>query len=237
MARCHLERPVHTANRWGCEGAGSGGWYRAIMTQAARLIAAFVLPLIMHSSAKTTSDPPPVRVSILAGQSNMEGHGQIHSLDVLGESSDGAPLLKDIRTEFTDVTVIWEARSPRSGPLRPGWGMTSNEVGPKLGFGAVMTNRYAGPVVLIKTAYRGGKDVFCDFRSPSAGEPVGDEAMPLEKEQAAGNRRVGGENDRLMIEEIRTALADLPELVPGYAGAPVILAGFAWFQGWNDFCR
>ena len=178
-----------------------------------------------------------MRVSILAGQSNMEGHGQIHSLDVLGESSDGAPLLKDIRTEFTDVTVIWEARSPRSGPLRPGWGMTSNEVGPKLGFGAVMTNRYAGPVVLIKTAYRGGKDVFCDFRSPSAGEPVGDEAMPLEKEQAAGNRRVGGENDRLMIEEIRTALADLPELVPGYAGAPVILAGFAWFQGWNDFCR
>ena len=219
MARCHLERPVHTANRWGCEGAGSDGWYRAIMTQAARLIAAFVLPLIMHSSAKTTSDPPPVRVSILAGQSNMEGHGQIHSLDVLGESSDGAPLLKDIRTGFTDVTVIWEARSRRSGPLRPGWGMTSNEVGPKLGFGAVMTNRYAGPVVLIKTAYRGGKDVFCDFRSPSTGEPVGDE------------------NDRLMIEEIRTALADLPELVPGYAGAPVILAGFAWFQGWNDFCR
>ena len=40
-----------------------------------------------------------VKVFILAGQSNMEGHGQIRSLPVLGEHSQYGPLLKKLRNK------------------------------------------------------------------------------------------------------------------------------------------
>ena len=39
---------------------------------------------------------------------------------------------------------------------------------------------------------------------------------------------------RLMMEEIRTTLAELPERFPSYEGQGYEISGFVWFQGWND---
>jgi hypothetical protein len=39
-----------------------------------------------------------------------------------------------------------------------------------------------------------------------------------------------------MIAEVRSALASLKSDFPQYDGRPVKLAGFVWYQGWNDGC-
>ena len=39
---------------------------------------------------------------------------------------------------------------------------------------------------------------------------------------------------RLMMEEIRTNLAELKERFPAYEGQGYEISGFLWFQGWND---
>ena len=98
------------------------------------------------------------------------------------------------------------------------------------------------PILLIKTSW-GGKSLNTDFRPPSAGPYVFNEtqlagfakqgkdiaAMNAEKAKATGVYY------RLMIEHVKKVLADPKRVVPGYdAAAGYEIAGFAWFQGWND---
>ena len=183
-----------------------------------------------------------VKVFVLAGQSNMEGHGQLLSLDFLGEHPNFGHLLDRIKdddgtwTVRDDVTIAWPGRDDRedaNGPLTVGWGAEPHEIGPELMFGTVVGDAFEEPVLLIKTAW-GGKDVFCDFRSPSAGEPVGDEVKILERERADNYTREIGHYYRKMVAGIKDTLANIGEVVPGYDGQGYELAGFAWFQGWND---
>lgn len=182
-----------------------------------------------------------VQVFLLAGQSNMEGHGQVRSLARLGEWPGHAELLDSLRsadgswTVRDDVTIVWAAKDRPCGPLTVGWGVGANEVGPELAFGVVMGDAIDAPVLLIKTAW-GGKDVYCDFRSPSAGTPTGEAAARLEKERADGRGREVGLYYRRMVADVRDALQRLDELVTGYEGQGYELAGMAWFQGWNDYC-
>jgi hypothetical protein len=186
----------------------------------------------------------PVKVFILAGQSNMEGHGQVPSLDHLGDHPKYGHLLKLLKNADgswavrQDVTISYRAeqRKEQCGPLTVGWGATDREIGPELMFGTIMGEHYREPVLLIKTAW-GGKDVFCDFRSPSAGPPVAGEAALLEKRAADGQKREIGLYYRKMVAEVKECLAHLKDVVPGYCGQGYEIAGMAWFQGWNDFCQ
>ena len=193
-------------------------------------------------SAGEPAEPQKVQVYILAGQSNMEGHGQLRSLERLGEHPEHGELLAKLKdtdggwATRDDVHIVWQSKHPKHGPLGVGWGYGEQEIGPELLFGTLMGERHEAPVLLIKTAW-GGKDVFCDFRSPSSGEPDGDAAALLAREAERGDEREVGRYYRLMLSEVRAALADLDELVPGYTGQGYELAGLAWFQGWNDFCR
>ncbi|MAF67159.1 MAG: hypothetical protein CMJ84_16070 [Planctomycetes bacterium] len=192
-----------------------------------------------HSLAAAT---PKVRVFVLAGQSNMEGHGQLHSLARLGEHPEHGEWLARLRAEDgswavrDDVTIVWSGREPQSGLLGVGWGAGKEAIGPELMFGTVAGERIDAPVLLIKTAW-GGKDVYCDFRSPSAGEPSAGEAALLERERAGGREREIGATYREMVGQIQDALERIDELVPGYEGQGFELEGLAWFQGWNDYCQ
>ena len=91
-------------------------------------------------------------------------------------------------------------------------------------------------VLLIKTAW-GGKDVYCDFRSPGAGSPGEHEAALLARQSSDGNTREPGAYYRMMVSEINEALGRIGDIVPGYEDQGYELAGFAWFQGWNDYCQ
>ncbi|MEZ5977473.1 MAG: sialate O-acetylesterase [Planctomycetota bacterium] len=210
---------------------------------AIALAAALVLAPPDGAPGADGSPPEKVSVYVLAGQSNMEGHGQLRSLPHLGDAyADHLALLRDDDggwRERDDVTIAWKGHGPDGrghGPLGVGWGANESEIGPELLFGALVGERTDAPVLLIKTAW-GGKDVFCDFRSPSAGEPKGDAAKLLARERERGEPREVGRSYRQMIDEVRDTLAHIDSIVPGYEGQGYELAGFVWFQGWNDYCR
>ena len=183
-----------------------------------------------------------IKVFLLAGQSNMEGHGQLRSLDWLGKHPEYGHLLANLKNEDgswavrDDVTISWNAENKTDGPLTVGWGTESNEIGPELMFGTIMGDTFDEHVLLIKTAW-GGKDVYCDFRSPSSGEPTGDVVKILKREQDENYNREVGFYYRKMTADIKATLANIEDVVPDYDGQGYELAGMAWFQGWNDFAQ
>ena len=51
----------------------------------------------------------------------------------------------------------------------------------------------------------------------------------------AEKARASGHSYRLMIGHVKRVLADIQRVVPGHdASEGHELAGFVWFQGWND---
>lgn len=167
----------------------------------------------------------PVKVFILAGQSNMEGAGRIEGdpghnegKGSLSSLADNDPKYAHLRkgaggwAEREDVSIWYLGRK---GKLAPGFGAKSSSIGPELGFGHVMGETFDAPVLLIKTAW-GGKSLAKDFRPPSSGGEVG----PYYSE---------------MITHVKTVLENLKKEFPQYQDGYEIV-GFGWHQGWNDGC-
>ena len=186
----------------------------------------------------------PVKVFILAGQSNMEGQGIIAadpkrnggkgSLEYLVKEPGTAARfghLVDKDGKWIVRDDVWISYLDRQGALTVGYGPKPDRIGPELGFGWVMGEAVAEPVLLIKCAW-GGKSLAVDFRPPSAGK------MPYslgEKQDAAiaQDPAIVGKYYRETLTLTKAALANVKELVPGSDGRYVI-AGFGWHQGWYD---
>ena len=214
------------------------------MKQALQLIPLLLLATLTASYA-VGADSKPVRVFILAGQSNMEGAGQIKadpkrnggqgSLEFLvkdaATAKHFAPLV-DSAGQWRTRDDVWISYLDRKGPLTVGFGARPAEtIGPELGFGWVMGDALDEPVLLIKCAW-GGKSLAIDFRPPSAGKlpyslgENGDAAL-------AADPAVLGKYYRETLTLTTAALANIKNLVPGSDGR-FVLAGFGWHQGWND---
>jgi hypothetical protein len=195
-----------------------------------------VLLMTLTAASVAAAALPPVKVFILAGQSNMQGQA-VADLD--GEHyNDGkgtlnsflrdekqAPRFKHLVGPDGKWTVrddVWvryqrEDQPLLAGPLSVGFAVYGkHHFGPELQFGHVVGDHFENQVLLIKTAW-GGKSLNVDFRPPSAGGEVG----PYYKK---------------MIAEVREALANLKQDFPAYEGQGYELAGFVWYQGWNDGC-
>jgi alpha-galactosidase len=70
------------------------------------------VPLMVASPAMAQSKP--LRVFILAGQSNMEGHAKVETFDYIGDDPATAPLLKRMRGADGKPTVgdhVWISSS------------------------------------------------------------------------------------------------------------------------------
>ena len=97
-----------------------------------------VAVLLLGLSSMARAADKKVKVFILAGQSNMEGHGQVRSLDWLGEHPKYGHLLKKLKNADgswavrDDVTISYQAehRKKKNGPLTVGWGSEEHEIGP-----------------------------------------------------------------------------------------------------------
>ncbi|MHC4939974.1 MAG: sialate O-acetylesterase [Planctomycetota bacterium] len=156
-----------------------------------------------------------VDVYILAGQSNMQGKGRVKHLEnLLADEMTAAPyrdLRHDGKWRVRDDAFIWYLG--RHGALTVGYGTKPNMIGPELGFGWVVADASPNPVLLIKIAW-GGKSLAEDFLPPSAGGP--------------------GPFYTQTIEHARSVLREMPKLFPKLKGKRPRLAGFVWFQGWND---
>jgi alpha-galactosidase len=98
------------------------------------------------------------------------------------------------------------------------------------------------PILIIKTAW-GGKSLNTDFRPPSAGpyefreadlKRLKEAGKDVEKIQA-DRTAATGVYYRLMIDHVKKVLADPKRVYPNYDPKEGCeLAGFVWFQGWND---
>ncbi|MGE3107627.1 MAG: sialate O-acetylesterase [Phycisphaerales bacterium] len=179
----------------------------------------------------------PLKVFILAGQSNMEGQA-VADLDG-PHYNDGKGTLafflqdaakKQSFSHLVDENGAWRKRpdvwvryQPEHKPLRAGpltVGFTpydgAHHFGPELQFGNIVGDALENPVLLIKTAW-GGKSLYVDFRPPSSGGATGPYYT-------------------MMIQQVRDTLANLKTELPGIQADGYELAGFVWYHGWNDGC-
>jgi alpha-galactosidase len=224
----------------------------------------------------------PVKVFILAGQSNMEGKGKV---DPLLNHQIKAPETKDFFAhfhkggEYIERNDVWINYLNRRGKLTVGFG-SPGCIGLELQFGHIMGNFYEEPVLLIKTAW-GGKSIGIDFRPPSSGlqsdEVIAESVenmikrdfnniirnewnkakkdnpeikrKEIEEKSSASIDEIRkskaeeyrkqiieryGHFYRLMMIEIKTTLSEIKTRFPQYDGRGYDIAGFVWFQGWND---
>jgi hypothetical protein len=203
------------------------------------LIAIWLSPLL------AAADPSkPTKVFILAGQSNMEGHGIISadpkrndgqgSLEYLVQSPEFVQNfghLKTVDGKWAIRKDVWITYLDRSGPLTVGYGAKPDRIGPELGFGWVLGESQEEPILLIKCAW-GGKSLAIDFRPPSSGK------IPYslgEKQDAeiAADPLIVSKYYREILAITKSTLAKIDELVPESSGSYEIV-GFGWHQGWND---
>ncbi len=222
------------------------------------LLALAALPLLLAAAparagaTEPPSDPRPLKVFILAGQSNMQGHAHVRTIPAMkldprlvplhdamvGE--DGAPRTCD----SVWISSIGCAADEQIGPLTAGFGAGERgpKIGPEFGFGVTVARLLDEPVLLVKTSW-GGKSLHTDFRPPSAGryefnaaELEGFRRRGVDPETARAEKDAAtGVFYRSMIEHVRKVLADIPRVVPGHDPKQGYeLAGFVWFQGWND---
>ena len=176
-----------------------------------------------------------LKVFILAGQSNMEGQavvdlkgrdynegkGTLVEVMVRPGNAERYAHLRDKDGKWVVRQDVWvryqrEKQPLLSGGLSVGYAVYGGKhhFGPEFQFGHVVGEAYRDQVLLIKTSW-GGKSLYRDFRPPSAGGEVGPYYLK-------------------MVAEVREALANLKKDFPDYDGSPVELAGFVWYQGWND---
>jgi Carbohydrate esterase, sialic acid-specific acetylesterase len=213
----------------------------------------FAFGLLLTIAAAPRAADAPVKVFLLAGQSNMEGKAPnaLYDHQATDEKTKAifAHLRKDDKWIERDDAFIKFLN--RKGPLTLGYG-SPGRTGPELEFGTVMANHFEAPVVIVKAAW-GGHALAKQFRPPSAGKPS---AAWIKKEldQAQNNVKKNNEknkkNDPLpteadilkpygtsyaaMLAEANDMLADPGKHFPTLKGKKAELAGFVWFQGWND---
>ena len=149
------------------------------------LVAGFLAIGVSIANAETK----PLKVFILAGQSNMEGHAEIRTFDYIGRDPLTAPLLKEMRNPDGTPRVcdkVWmsyltgpydgSANGEGLGKLTVGFGERGNQptkigrkIGPEFTFGIYMEKELKEPILIIKTAW-GGRSLNTEFRPPSAGQ-------------------------------------------------------------------
>lgn len=213
------------------------------------ILAALLTGLSLSVAAKK-----PLKVYLLVGQSNMQGHAAARTLPHLGMDPKTAPLLKEILDKNGSPKIhekVWissidtsEESGEKHGRLTVGYGAGGREpkIGPELTFGITMQKHLGETILLIKTSW-GGKSLHTDFRPPSAGpykftdpelENIKKRSKDLNEARKEKAERTGVYY-RLMLQHVGKVLGDIKRVYPGYdAKAGYELAGFVWFQGWND---
>jgi len=128
----------------------------------------------------------PVKIFIMAGQSNTQGHGEINPATTPGTLSFITTPANDPQNKYqflrnganwverNDVFIHYQRNVPlgsgvRTGGLTVGYGANSGNttIGPELGFGTVLGDLHGDKILLIKTCW-GGKSLGVDFLPPSS---------------------------------------------------------------------
>ena len=204
----------------------------------------------LSSTALSEDTKKPLQIYILAGQSNMQGHAKISTFEHIGMDAATKPMLDlmiDAKGKPTVCQRVWIssigcAESEQTGKLTAGFGASPEKIGPEFTFGIYTQMLTDAPILIIKTSW-GGKSLHTDFRPPSAGPYVFNETLlsNLAKQGKdlsairAAKEKETGVYYRQMIDHVKYVLSDIQRIIPDYdSSVGYELAGFAWFQGWND---
>ncbi len=217
----------------------------------ATVLLAFVCYAGLQLQAAETTKT--VKVFVLAGQSNMEGKASNELIDHQAEDPKTKDFYQHLRKDGKwivrdDVFINY---LERKGPLTVGYG-SPNKTGSELEFGTMLGDHYEEPVLLIKAAW-GGHSLFKLFRSPSAGMPS---EQTLQKELEQAQKKVQSNNEkkkrsdplptiddiksgygssyRNMLAEVNKVRENYKTLFPELKDCQFEIAGFYWFQGFND---
>jgi hypothetical protein len=227
-----------------------------------RMMIAVAVGLLSMTAVQAASKP--LKVFILAGQSNMEGPAHVRTIEGIDDDPATAPLYKEMTGPDGKPVVCPNAwlsyltgegdnnTIETVGRMTAGygsmWGKDHSKpgdmMGPEFTFAIYMGKAVKEPFLIIKTAW-GGKSLHTDFRPPSAGpQPLHDSIKARIKERGGDVVKSQQEEDkrlgvyyRYTIEHVRKVLGDIKRVVPGYDPSQGYeLAGFVWLQAWNDWC-
>ncbi|MHC4202016.1 MAG: sialate O-acetylesterase [Planctomycetota bacterium] len=205
----------------------------------------FTALVVVMAMSAIAAEARPMKVFILAGQSNMQGTARVRTIERLNITEDSKQMYQDMKVKGGLPSAVKDAYgvyftagdmkkgsarplSVQKGPLKPGFGgeMTGNtSFGPEYTFAIHMQKHLKEPILIIKTAW-GGRDLLQQFRPPSAGK--------YEKDKDRHGNPTGHYYS-LIIRHVKEVLADPGKYHPGYdKNAGYEIAGFVWFQGFND---
>lgn len=212
-------------------------------TTSRLMIPATLLTVVFACTAGVFAKP--LKVYIMAGQSNMQAKARVSTIERLKLTEDSKQMYEDImgpdgkpRAPEGVYGVYFTSGDMKKGnerdlgvnkgPLKPGYGEEITE-GTKLAvdytFGLYMHHHLNEPLLVVRTAW-GGRDLLQQFRPPSAGE--------YEKDKD-GHGNPTGRYYELVVERVKDVLADPGQYHPDYNKQDGIeIAGFVWFQGFND---
>ena len=202
----------------------------------------------------------PVKVYIMLGQSNMLGFGRVGPRETLGtleylvKEQGKYPHLVDSEGNWKtreDVRYV-HVMDPRGvdyrdletfGEVRNEWLVPKGSFGPELGFGQVVGDYHAEPVLLLKACI-GNRSLGWDLLPP------GSERFEFEGRTYAGYKDVAnfwetgsepkpvpwyaGRQYDADTNHAKLVLKNLEKYYPGYQGQGYEIVGFVWWQGHKD---
>lgn len=207
------------------------------------------------------ADPTrPVQVYVLLGQSNMLGFGRVGPRETVG-SLEYLVQERGLYPHLVDAEGHWRTRydvryvhvmDPRGvdysdldtfNVVRNEWLVPNGSFGPELGFGQVLGDFQAEPVLLLKACI-GNRSLGWDLLPP------GSERFEFEGRTYAGygdvaNFWVTGTEPKPVpwyagrqydadTAHAKAVLRQLEDYYPGYNGQGYEVAGFVWWQGHKD---
>lgn len=200
----------------------------------------------------------PLKIYILAGQSNMEGHARVSTFDHVFQDPDSkelAKLMMNDKGEPRSAERVWISysgakngeRVVKEGKLTADFGapVKGPKIGPEYTFGLTLEQRVTGPILIIKTAW-GGRSLSGNFRPPSCRPITAADLNDTEKQVMTSkgdsiddklkvvNEKAGVEY-QWMVDHVKDVLANIKRVYPDYdPNQGYEIAGFVWFQGFND---
>ncbi len=180
------------------------------------------------------SSGSPVRLIILAGQSNMVGYGTISSgIYKKGGVHQSKGTLSEIigtTPKYSGINSNGEVDLPNVKMINLGDEMHEGFFGPELSFAHEISSEYPGEkFILLKTAW-GARNLTVDFKSPNSPTSV---PAGVFHEKFAGNRKIGRRYNDILCS-VSHLFRNIDTYYPEYSGEGIEIDGIMWNQGWGD---
>lgn len=139
-----------------------------------RLILVLLLVTLCSVVSESKAETKPMKIYILAGQSNMTGIVRTHTLEHIRRSPASAQEFADLfdkdgKPVVLDAVYVSQWMDKEGGRLEPKYGGGKGDAfGPEYSFGVYLHKKTQEPFLIIKTSL-GGSSLSYRYRSPSAG--------------------------------------------------------------------